>query len=375
MKKMKKLTVLLLVVVFSVATFAGCSTAELSSEAPTESLSEAPAESLSEAPAESSSESSDGLVEAGGSGEAYKVGVVIKVTGNPFYEAVDAGMQKAASEMENLTYSMVGPTDATAELQVEIINNFVNEGVDAIVVAANDPDALAPALKEAMDKGIPVVSFDSDVAYDARMLHISNASEEQVGLAHVDAAYELAGGSGDIAILSAAPTATNQNAWIDAMKDALENDPKYADLNLVATVYGDDKPDKSYQETQGLIKSYPDLKVIMTPTTVATTAAGKAVTDLDMIDSVYVTGLGLPSETGVYIKNGASPLVYLWNPVDLGYVSLYAALAVLEGETTGVVGETFSVGELGEREILENNISLLGGLTTFNKDNVDEFTF
>lgn len=364
---MKKVLLVLLSLTLAVGLFAGCS----------DTADKQPADDVDQ-PSDAGSD----VEEPSGDGEGtepeksgYTIGVVTKIAGNPFYEACLEGLEKAAAENGD-TVIMRGPSDATAELQIEIINNFIAQKVDCILVAANDPEALAPSLKKAADNGIKVVSFDSDVAADARTVFINPADPRQTAISQVKGAAAMTGGEGKIAILSAAATATNQNAWIEFMKEELEKE-EYAGLELVTVVYGDDKADKSYQEANGLFKSYEDLKCIISPTSVGIVATGKAITDAGLVDQVYLTGLGLPSEMAEYIENGAAPAVYLWNPVLLGYVSEYVAHAVLAGDITGAVGDTVYVGNEGEREVTQNdagiNEVILGELFEFNQDNIADW--
>jgi rhamnose transport system substrate-binding protein len=126
-----------------------------------------------------------------------------------------------------------------------------------------------------MDAGIVVLSADSAVNPDSRMTHINQADSEMIGRTLIQAAYDMAGGAGDIAILSATSQASNQNLWIEWMQTELsENPDKYADLELVRIAYGDDLRDKSVSETEALLQSFPDLEVIIAPTTVGIAAAG-----------------------------------------------------------------------------------------------------
>lgn len=365
---MKKVLLVLLSLTLVVSgLFAGCAPKDA---APEESADKSP-EAVE--PVEDDKGTDEGSDQTAKSG--YTIGVVTKIAGNPFYEACLQGLEKAAEENGD-TVIMQGPSDATAELQIELINNFIAQKVDCILVAANDPNALAPSLKKAADKGIKVVSFDSDVAPDARTVFVNPADPRQTAISQVKGAATMTGGEGKIAILSAAATATNQNAWIEFMKEELEKD-EYAGLELVTVVYGDDKADKSYQEANGLFKSYDDLKCIISPTSVGIVATGKAITDAGLTDQVYLTGLGLPSEMAEYIENGAAPAVYLWNPVLLGYVSEYVAHAVLAGDITGAVGDAVSVGTEGDREVTANdagaNEIILGELFEFNKENIAEW--
>jgi rhamnose transport system substrate-binding protein len=152
-------------------------------------------------------------------------------------------------------------------------------------------------------------------------------------------------------------------------------EPEYANLTLVATVYGDDDDEKSYTEAQGLMRTYPDLKVIIAPTTVGIAAAARAVTDAGVIGEVLVTGLGTPNQMREYVHSGASPAFALWSPVDLGYLATYTLHAFATGTVTGEAGDTFDAGRLGEYSIMDDGTILLGPPTVFNADNVDNFDF
>jgi ABC-type sugar transport system, periplasmic component len=189
-------------------------------------------------------------------------------------------------------------------------------------------------------------------------------------------ALDLAPEGGQIAILSATSTAPNQNAWIEVMKEELKK-PEYSKLELVEVVYGDDDDTKSYNEAQALFTKYPDLKVIIAPTTVGIAASGRAVTDANLIGKVFVTGLGTPNQMREYVKNGAAPEFALWNPLDLGYLSVYALYALATGEIEGKEGDTFSAGRLGDYTIgndpdLGLNV-LYGSPFIYNADNIDNF--
>jgi rhamnose transport system substrate-binding protein len=229
-----------------------------------------------------------------------------------------------------------------------------------------------------MDEGIVVISADSAVNPDSRMTHVNQADSEMIGRTLIRAAYDMADGAGDIAILSATSQASNQNLWIEWMQTELEeNADKYADLDLVRIAYGDDLRDKSVSETEGLLQSFPDLEVIIAPTTVGIAAAGRVITDRGLIGDVKVTGLGLPSEMVEYIQNGACPYMFLWNPIDVGYLAAFTATALVDGDITGAAGETFTAGRLGEFEIVPAGEGgteiLLGAPFRFDPSNIDEW--
>lgn len=300
--------------------------------------------------------------------------VIFKSAGNPFGEKLMDGFEKAVKEFGGEAI-LKAPAEPTAEAQIQMIEQLIAQRVDAIAISANDYDALEPALKKAMRRGIKVVSLDSAVNPDSRDVHINQANPELIGRVEVQAIYEMIGEEGQIAVLSATSQASNQNLWIEWMKKELEK-PKYSNVELVKVAYGDDLRDKSVSETEALLKTYPELKGIIAPTTVGIAAAGKVLTDKGLKGEVYLTGLGLPSEMAEYIKNGVCPWMYLWNPIDLGYLGAYAAHALVTGDINGEVGDTFNAGFLGEKEVIqvgEGTEIMLGAPFKFDADNIDKW--
>jgi rhamnose transport system substrate-binding protein len=303
---------------------------------------------------------------------ADKIALVVKSLGNGFFDAAHQGALEAAKELKNVEIIYTGPAKPTAEGQIDIINSLIAQNVKAIVVSANDPDALVPVTKKAMQRGITVISFDSAVRKDGRKMHLSPSSNSLIGEKLVKMAQEAAGGQGEIAVLSATAQATNQNTWIAEMKKVLAQ-PAYSGLKLVSVVYGDDQSDKSYREAQGLFKSYPNLKVIVAPTTVGVAAAAKAVQDEKKVGQVFVTGLGLPSEMAGHVKSGAVKSFAIWNPVDLGYSSIYAAQQVMSGKVKGMPGDKISLGRVGTVTLDAQGEAAMAEPFTYDAGNVDKF--
>ena len=285
-----------------------------------------------------------------GAGE-QRHAAIFKATGNPYFERMYSGFTDAMIE-QGFDIIHRSPAQPTAEAQIQMIDQLIAQRVASIGIAANDPDALQPALTRARNAGIKVYSFDSAVNAASRDVHVEQADVKMIGETLVEAAFDLAGGSGEIAILSATSQATNQNAWIAVMQETLKQS-KYSGLNLVRIAYGDDLRDKSTSETQGLLASFPNLKVIVAPTTVGIAAAAKVVADQGLIGKVKVTGLGLPSEMAEYIDNGSCPYMFLWNPIDLGYLGGYVAAALTNGTITGKVGDRLNAGRLGSYTVTE----------------------
>ncbi len=300
--------------------------------------------------------------------------LVPKNLGNPYFDTANNGAQEAAKEL-GVTVLYQGSANADATEQIQLLNSLIAQKVSGLAVSANDSDALVPTGKEAIDAGIPVVSWDSAIGKDGRVLHINQAVLHDIGAIEIKMALDLAPDGGDIAILSATSTAPNQNAWIEVMKEELKK-PEYSKLNLVEVVYGDDDDTKSYNEAQALFTKYPNLKVIIAPTTVGIAASARAVTDAGLIGKVAVTGLGTPNQMREYVKNGAAPEFALWNPGDLGYLSIYVLEALATGKITGAPGEKFTAGKLGEYTIQEDpdlGVNILLGLPfIWDKTNIDD---
>ncbi|MCL1815225.1 MAG: rhamnose ABC transporter substrate-binding protein [Treponema sp.] len=311
----------------------------------------------------------------GGGGGANAHAIVFKNTGNPYGERQMGGFENGIKE-QGYTAILRAPDQPTAEAQIQMIEQLIAQKVASICIVGNDYDALQPVLTKAMDAGIKVYSLDSSVNPVSRATHVNQADTIAIGETLVEAAFDQAGGGGQIAILSATSQASNQNAWIAVMQETLKQ-PKYADLDLVKIAYGDDLRDKSTSETEALLLSYPNLKVIIAPTTVGIAAASKVITDKGLIGQVKVTGLGLPSEMAEYIDNGACPYMFLWNPIDVGYLGAYTATALTSGKITGAAGESFNAGRLGLYTITEapdnGTEVLLGPPFKFEPSNINDW--
>lgn len=294
-----------------------------------------------------------------------------KQLNNPFFDLVNDGGQEAVEELGGQATER-GGTEATADSQVEYINAAGQAGSDVIVIAANDPDAVCPALDEARDNGAAIVGYDSDA--NCTDVFVNQSSGELIGRTMAEMISDELDGGGTFAILSATPNATNQNAWIEALEQVLEEDD-YADLELVDTVYGNDDDLESFQEMQGLMQSYPDLDGVVSPTTVGLAAASRYISDSEYQGEVAVTGLGTPNQMREFVKDGTVNQFALWDPHDLGYLAGYTGAALKAGQITGAEGESFTADELGEFTFETDGEIVLGPPLVFNDDNVDDFDF
>jgi len=311
----------------------------------------------------------------GGIKSDLKVAFLPKQVNNPYFDTSDNKGGKVAVEEFKGKYSETGPSEASPSAQVSYINTLSQQGTNVIVVSANDKDAICGALNEARQGGAKVVTYDSDTNPSCRDLFINQATTDGIAKSQIKLISDAVGADGgEIAILSATANATNQNAWIAAMKTELAK-PEYSKLKLVDTVYGDDDDQKSFQEAQGLLAKHPNLKGIISPTTVGVAAAARYLSGSTYKGKVQLTGLGTPNQMKQFVKDGTVKAFALWNPADLGYLAAYAGAALASGLITGKQGEKFTAGKLGEYTIGADATVVLGDPFTFNAGNVDQFNF
>jgi rhamnose transport system substrate-binding protein len=263
--------------------------------------------------------------------------------------------------------------------QIEVLTNAPTQKVAAVMVSNNAGDQIAAAAEAAQQAGVKVVTWDSPIpSAKGESIFVAQVDFKETGKVMADMALSIIGeAGGKFAILSAAPDAANQNAWIESMKEVLK-DSKYSKLELVDTVYGNDQSEESYKQALALVDKHPELKLIMAPTTVGIAAAAKAMTDEGLCDTVKVSGLGLPAEMAAYTRSGCAPQFALWSFKDLGYLTYYLTYGLATGQLKGTEGEQFEAGRMGNYTITKDPTRdaglrvLMGPFTVYNKDNVDQ---
>jgi len=303
-----------------------------------------------------------------------KIAIMPKAVNIGYFTAWNQGAQNACKEIKaKCTY--VGPTEATGPAQVQFINKIIQQHYNVLVISAADQNAIVPSLKKARAAGITVVTSDADVAdASARTVAVLPSAADRIGTAEVDWIAKATGGKGKIAVLSAAATAANQNTWIAAMGPYLTS--KYPGMSWVggtvdkSTFYGDDDATKSTAQFDAILAQYPDVAGIISPTTVGVLAA--AIEKKAKHATVKVTGLGLPSDMAPYIEDGTVEQVGLWNPIDLGYVAVYAAGLANAKKFTGKVGSSFKAGTKTYK-VVKGGIAYLGDPYVFDKSNIATF--
>jgi rhamnose transport system substrate-binding protein len=303
-----------------------------------------------------------------------KVFVIPKNLGNSYFTVADSaksGGAIAALDALGETGTETSGTAATPADQIPAIQAAIAKGANAIVLSATDPTALCPTLESAMKKGITVVTYDSD-APTCRDMFINQASSQAIGDIEVQLMAQDIHDTGEIAIVSAEASATNQNTWIMYMKQELA---KYPKLKLVSVVYGNDDTATSTQVTQGLLEHYPDLKGIISPTTVGIAAAAAVLDTAKYRGKIALTGLGDPDQMKQFVNDGTCASFALWNPANLGYLAAYAAVELASKKITNATGQSFSAGKLGTFTVGADATILLGPPTVFTKANIASFNF
>lgn len=363
---MKTKWMLLALLVMLVALAAGCGGDDEEEAAPPPTAEQEPAEA--------------GGVVTFEKGREFNSILLPKFTGIAVFDQANQGAREAAEDLGAEAPEFLGPTaDNSVAGQIEIVTNAATQGVDAVMISNNAGDQIEPAVRQAVDAGATVVSWDSPIpSGEGESVFVAQVDFDETGKVMADMALSILGDEGgQFAILSASPDAANQNAWIAAMKEALE-DPKYENLELVDTVYGNDESEKSYDEALGLVDKHANLELIMAPTTVGIAAAAKAMQDEGQCDKVKVSGLGLPAEMKTYTLNGCAPEFALWSFVDLGYLTYHVAYGIATGQIEAKDGASFEAGRMGEYTIekdptRDNGLRvLMGPFTVYNKDNVEE---
>jgi rhamnose transport system substrate-binding protein len=301
--------------------------------------------------------------------------MIPKQVNNPYFDVAFKGAQAAQAALGG-TITQVGPSTADATQQIPFIQTATTQKASAIIVSADDATAIAPALQAAMAAGVKVVGYDSSPAVGAYNVFVNQADTNGIGKGLADMACDLAPScTGEIAVLSAAQTATNQNAWIAAMQTTMK-DAKYSKLVFDGVVYGNDDPTISTTQAQALLSAHPNLKVIVAPTTVGIVAAAQVVKAQGKTGTVFVTGLGTPKGMVDFVKGGESPEFALWNVTDLGYLAYAVAADLVAGTIKGTEGEKFTVAFASgsvDYTIGKDGVVVLGPPFVFNKANIDQY--
>lgn len=299
--------------------------------------------------------------------------MVPKIKGIDYFNACERGATEAARELGNIKLIYEGPTEARVEAQIQLIETWILRKPDVIAVSCNDPVAISSSLKRARQAGIRVLTWDADAdpKRSGREFFCNQATFQDVGYALVDEMAKQVGADAQVAIVTSSLTAPNQNEWMKWMKRRMQT--KYPRMKLMTIQPSEEDQQLAYQKTQEIIRAYPNVRGIFAISSVAFPGAAQAVRDLRKSGKIAVVGLSTPNVMRPFVKDGTVKTVILWNPVDLGYLTIYAARALVDGELK-LGMKKLKAGRLGEVEVRGDEI-ILGPPIKFTKDNIDKFHF
>lgn len=308
----------------------------------------------------------------GNSGKRLTIGVMPKLVGIDFFNAVEKGALEAGEELGgDVVYD--GPVVNDVTKQSALVESWIARKFDAIAIAPNDPEAIAPVLRKARQRGISVVTYDADANPASRDFFVNQCTYDAVAEALVDTMAEAIGPEGNYIFLTGSLTAVNQNIWMERMEEYRKQ--KYPDMKNLSETPKVSEEDQALatQVTIDILKSYPDLDGIYGMTSVALPGAAEALRKENAYDRVFLTGLSTPNSMREYVKTGVVKRFVLWNPVDLGYLAVHTAKGVADGSITQSTS-SFEAGRLGEIQISNHEV-LLGAPMIFDAGNIDEFDF
>lgn len=297
------------------------------------------------------------------------VAMVPKLINVGYFNAMQQGGEQAAQKFGG-KFVMNGPTTADANLQVQIVKQLIAQHVDALAIAPDDPAVLAPAILQAQAQGIKVFTTDTDAPSSTRSVFVNQALNTAIGNAVLDSLADQMGKQGEWAIDSCGPAAQNLNGWIVVEK---QRAAKYPGMKFVGVIYSGEDQAKAVSDSRDLITAHPNLRGIIGQCTTSGPGAAQAVTELHKIGKVFVTGVALPSGMKQYIESGACGSFVLWDPVKLGYLTMWAGLQLAGGKSFAATNDVPGLGKISYDA--SKKMLLLGPPTTFTKANIDQFKF
>jgi rhamnose transport system substrate-binding protein len=315
--------------------------------------------------------SASGGTGGGGGEDQVTVAFVPKLQGIPYFEAMNTGGQAACQEL-GCQWLYQGPVTADPAAQADIVRSYIQQGVDALIVAPNDPDSMAPLLQQAKDAGIAVATSDTDAPNSVRQVFVEQASTEGIGQALTDALMEAMGGSGKYAIVSCGQTAENLNSWIEVQQAYTAQ--KYPDAEIVDTVYAGEDQARATQMATDLMNAHPDLTGLVGECTSSAPGVAQAVRDAGKIGQVFTVGLGTPQSMLPYLEDGSSSASILWDVEHLGYLTAWAGVQLAQGnqfQATNDVSDAIT----GVTYDDQTKVLLLGPPLRITKDNAADYDY
>lgn len=310
--------------------------------------------------------------EGGGDGEKITVAFVPKLQGSPYFEAMDTGAKQAAEDFGNIEWLFQGPTDADAASQADVVRSFIQQQVDVLIVAPNDPDSMGPLLQEAADAGIRVATSDTDAPDSVREVFVNQATAEGIGTQVIDSLAAAMGEEGEFATVSCGETAENLNSWIAVQEEYVAE--AYPDMERVDLGYSGEDQAANAQMATDFMNAHPDLKGLIGECTTSAVGVAQAVRDAGAIDEVFTVGVGTPLSMVPYLEDGSSSASIMWDIEQFGYLTAWAGLQLGLDEAfqeTNEVSEALPAVEYVDSE----KQLILGPPLELTTENVGDYNF
>ncbi|KOS69726.1 ABC transporter substrate-binding protein [Lysinibacillus contaminans] len=300
----------------------------------------------------------------------FRIAYIPKVGNIPYFESVYEGVLEAAKQFDiELIYDV--PTEAKAEIQMQIVEKAIQKEVDAIAVSVIDSKSLSPVLQRAREKGIKVVTWDADAEMSTRDLFVDMVDAENLGRHLMDQLALQTNEVGEFAIMTGSFSANNHNEWVKWIQTQWKE--YYPNMKLVEVVSTNDDPQKAYAVAKTLLANYPSLKGIIGNSSVGPPAAAQAVKDTQKVGEVAVVGLSTPNLMRSYLHDGSAQVATLWSPKKLGYLTIALTQYLLTNKPITDNDVIQRVGAIRFEE--QQRRIIMGEPIDFTKENVDQYEF
>jgi rhamnose transport system substrate-binding protein len=309
--------------------------------------------------------------EEAGAGGDYRIGFIPQIEGIPYYDGFRQGADAAAAEF-GVTYEQTGPATVSSPDQLRIFESLVSQGFDAIAISPLDPTSINSSINSAVAAGTPVLTSDADAPQSDRQVFVAQALDQDLGYALMDDLARQVGGSGQIGIVSGIPDTASLDAWVDAMLERME--AEYPDMELVGGVRNTEDSEDALREAQDLMTAYPDIEGIVGVPSTAVPGVAQAVQNADKAGEIAVIGYGSPNTAGPFIDSGVMETTVLWNVEELGWLTVWAAIELIEGRELQPVNEVPGIDRPIEFDE-ETGVLLLGPPVLFDASNHADFDF
>ena len=300
-----------------------------------------------------------------------KVAFVPQIIGIPYFDAMEAGGKEAAAKF-GVDFIYQGPVDTNPVDQMQIVQNLIDQGVNAVAVSVLDASSIVPVVEAAKAKHVALFTSDSDAPKSGRALYVAQATDEGLGDAIIDEMVKRVGEDAKIGIVSGEATASNLNAWIGFMQARAK--AKYPKLKLLEPQFAGGTAQRAAQIATDLMTANPDLKGLIGVASTTCPGVGQAIETAGKIGKVIGTGYCSPNTARAYLKSGSFGYSVLWDPKELGYLTVWAGKQLIDATeipaTTTPEGMSHPVTYDAKTGVL-----LLGEPAVFTTQNVDNYKF